>query len=637
MFKNFTKIVSVLLMTCTLVMFVGCPTPEDPLPTGIYTPSGGQPGGEAGSGGLSMGVPDPDWAAAHPDAIWPNAPADRILNFDDMPPVSYWNAKGHQHAYADPFHFANGNKVVTVKDWETRRREISRIVQYYEYGIMPSIAEDVIEITYANTSVATTTFTVKHIESGRTFSFPITATLPAGGESLIGKRSLPMTMGFNVVNSHGFASGSFNTGTFASESNGSGAVPNLYGLDFLDPGSPSANTSYAWGMSILLTALEWTPEEAGVEKPEDLPLRGYIAGDKLGYTGYSRGGKAAECIAAFAEGRKGTRLAFVAIGSAGAGGPALERYLSPAGYKPGGAWGDPLPIGQPGVQAFGDFIGKPWYLAKITDSRNATRDGVAYKAVRGFAPYNEPYVREEIAFNQIKVVQSNAWSGIQSLSESRREQPGWFSVRFREFTDLHPNLDIDYVATGNPNGKWGIICTTPFDQHFLSLLLPPYGVHFNDGFRVSRNNPESQFANWIILDEIYKMYADEARAGNQKFLAMVNGDPELFIWRNTLKIYDQQHGPTAEANDYGDVMKAQLEYYIPRDPVFQDKFRDPPFPVDDPISRFEYYRMDWGRPGHPTIAERVRRWIPTANGGKADSPRKAMDTRGLIDDPEPLN
>jgi hypothetical protein len=540
------------------------------------------------------------------------------------------------HAYADPFHFANGNRVTGVKDWETRRQEISRIMQYYEYGIMPSMAEDVIEITYTNTGVAQTNFTVRHIESGRTFSFSISVTLPPGAEPLIGKRSLGMS-NFNVASTHGIATYTFSTGTFASESNGSGAVPNLYGLDFLDPSAPSANVSYAWGMSIILTSLEWSPEEAGVESPEDLPFRGYIAADKVGYTGYSRGGKAAESIAAFAEGRKGTRLAFVAIGSAGSGGPALERYLSPAGYRPGGVWSDPLPLDSEGVQAFGSFVGKPWYLRKISDSRNATRDGVAYKAVRGFAPYNEPYTREEIAFNQIKVAQSNAWSGIQSLSEGRRETPGWFSVRFREFADLHPNLDIDYVATGNPNGKWGIICTTPFDQHFLSLLIPPMGVHFNDGFRVPRNNIESQFANWVILDEIYKMYAEEAVAGNQKLLAMVNGDPDLFIWRNTIKIYDQTHGPTAESGDYGDVMKAQLEYYIPRDPNFPEKFRDPPFPIDDPISRFDYYRMKWGRPGHPTIEERVRKWIPTDSGGSAASPRKAMDWRGLIDDPESLN
>jgi hypothetical protein len=637
MFRTCSKITLVLSAAFAILLFTGCPAVEDPLPTGIYTPGPGQPGGSAGGGALSMGVSDSEWAAANPTYVWPDVTPDRILTFDDMPAVSYWNSKGHMHAYADPFHFANGNRVTGVKDWETRRREISRIMQYYEYGIMPSIAGDVIEITYTNSGVAQTNFTVRHIESGRTFSFSIPVTLPPGAEALIGKRSLGMTGGFNVSTTHGLGNYTFSTGTFASESNGSGAVPNLYGLDFLDASSPSANVSYAWGMSIILTALEWSPEEAGVESPEDLPFRGYFAADKVGYTGYSRGGKAAECIAAFAEGRKGTRLAFVAIGSAGSGGPALERYLAPAGYRPNGVWSDPLPLDSEGVQAFGSFVGKPWYLLKISDNRSATRDNVAYKAVRGFAPYNEPYTREEIAFNQIKVAQANAWSGIQSLSEGRRETPGWFSVRFREFVDLHPNLDIDYVATGNPNGKWGIICTTPFDQHFLSLLIPPMGVHFNDGFRVPRNNIESQFANWVILDEIYKMYAEEAEAGNQKLLAMVNGNPDLFIWRNTIKIYDQTHGPTAEAQDYGDVMLAQLEYRLPPDQGYPYKFRDPPFPIDDPISRFEYYRMKWGRPGHPTIEERVRKWITTENGGSAASPRKAMDWRGLIDNPEPLN
>jgi hypothetical protein len=52
--------------------------------------------------------------------------------------------------------------------------------------------------------------------------------------------------------------------------------------------------------------------------------------------------------------------------------------------------------------------------------------------------------------------------------------------------------------------------------------------------------------------------------------------------------------------------------------------------VDDPRYRWDFNRMDFGRPGHPTIAERV--WEMRNNPVKV----KAMDYRGLLDHPEPL-
>jgi hypothetical protein len=111
------------------------------------------------------------------------------------------------------------------------------------------------------------------------------------------------------------------------------------------------------------------------------------------------------------------------------------------------------------------------------------------------------------------------------------------------------------------------------------------------------------------------------------------------------------------------------------------KFRDSPWSADDPASRFDFYRMDWGRPrpggklanttDAPTIAERVRRRVepiledyykgemyhvkPAINDPAVDASTyhdaalaaisngtlqlsgtkfKEMDWRGLIDNPE---
>jgi hypothetical protein len=64
--------------------------------------------------------------------------------------------------------------------------------------------------------------------------------------------------------------------------------------------------------------------------------------------------------------------------------------------------------------------------------------------------------------------------------------------------------------------------------------------------------------------------------------------------------------------------------------------------------------MNWGRPGHPTIAERVKNWIepvftdkdsgtygttgyvPGAHRTGSGTKFKAMDYRGLLDAPDAL-
>lgn len=99
------------------------------------------------------------------------------------------------------------------------------------------------------------------------------------------------------------------------------------------------------------------------------------------------------------------------------------------------------------------------------------------------------------------------------------------------------------------------------------------------------------------------------------------------IWRNAIKFYDIPHSRIIQQNgDESDLVNAIYSGTQPN-----VKFRTPPFPVDDPRYRWDFDRMDWGRPGHPTIAERVRKMR------ESPVPVKAMDWRGLLDNPEPLN
>jgi hypothetical protein len=617
-----------------LVLFAAC---EDVLsdPTGAYNAVPGAPGG--GNIGGSYGVPDPGYTGFRFDAS----------SFETMPSVAVWNSLGHQHAFPDLFHFANGNKVVTKADWEARRAEISRILQYYEYGIMPSIKEENgVHITFTNDGDANATFTVTY--ESRSFNFTVNTTLP-GSQTDDDRGHLGLYFSSSGANWTG-GTASWNGGTFASESNGSGAVPTLFGIDYTTPDAPSANMSYAWGMSVILTGMEGIDMngDGEIDPETEKAFRGWYDPNKVGITGYSRGGKAVECVAAFAEGRGGSRVGHVAIGSAGSGGPALERFISPSGYRDSrGLPADPLPLDAPGVMDYSDLKGKPWYIKKVnngdetlgtgspvvTATAGGGSDNFRYRTVRGWSPYFESYERSPFLGNAEDTTpfvgwqapssyysgNQGYWGGIQSLSEGRNETPGWFSVRFREFQDLHYGLDMDHVTGNEFRPPYGILCTIPFDQHYLSALIAPRGILFQDGLGVPRNNPDSQFANWVIIDELYK------------FLGEQEGNEYKYIWRNGATFIWGTHGGNTgneapDRNYHATLVFKDFDAKagIPGGEALPEsgstppsdyhlfKIRDPAYNVDDPIGRFDYYRVNWGRPNHPSVADRIRSRLPDA-------------------------
>jgi hypothetical protein len=630
MMKNFFSMACALVIA--FVMFVACENPAVE-PMGIYTPAGGIPGG--GTIGGNFGTPDPSYSGFRFDAS----------SFATLPSVAVWNSLGHQHAFPDVFHFANGNKVVTKEDFLERQKEISRILQYYEYGIMPSIREDDgVHITLENTGASDTTFTVTY--QSREFRFDINTTLP-GTPAETDRGHLGLY--FSSSNFEG-GTATWNGATFASEADGSGAVPTLFGIDHTTPDAPSANMSYAWGMSVILTGMEGIDMDGNgeIDPVTEKAFRGWYDQNKVGITGYSRGGKAVQCVAAFAEGRNGTKVGHVAVGGSGSGGAALERFISPAGYKVAGIPKDPLPLDAPGVMDYSQLQGKAWYITKMNNgdptrgpgsppvvapSLTTTADVYRYRTARGWSPYFEEYERSPFlgtAEDTTPFVgwqtpssywagNQGYWGGIQSLSEGRNETPGWFSVRFREFQDLHYGLDMDHVTGNEFRPPYGILCTIPFDQHYTTALIAPRGLLFQDGLGVPRNNPDSQFANWIICDELYKFLGE--LEGNEYKYVWRNG--ATFIWgthgQNTgneapdrnyhaslvFKDYDAKAGIAGGADLPSSGTAAPSDYNL-------FKIRDPIYHVDDPIGRFDYYRINWGRPGHPTVAERVARRLPQA-------------------------
>jgi len=547
--------------------------------------------------------------------LFPNAPSNGILEypwgsgednyFDKNAPVSYWNDLGHNHKYPDLFHFANGKKVKNIADWEKRRKEISAILQYYMHGRMPSIAADVLTIAWSDTG-NTCTIDLTHIESGRTASFDLTHTPPA--DAVVNAKDTILLFGVGdgsfwggaPAARTGWGTAVFNINWGGSEQNRSGTCATLYDLDTNAPDTPSVNMEYAWAMSVILTVIE----EGG--------LQGYYDPVKVGIYGFSRWGKAAMLIGAFTESRGGKQIGQTFIGSAGSGGPAVDRWIAQMGYKDFEE--DPYPVDSQGAQKREDLKGTTWYLHKIHDDHNAAS---AFQVVRGWTVETPGIPSDSHIYNEYNPDKTgsftrnpgppNSWGRIQVLGQARQEVRGWFSARFQEFEDKHYGLALD------KDNSAGSLCTMPFDAHFISALIAPRIIYYEDGYNTMRNNPEGQWANWLMCDEIYQMYAEEL------------GDP-LIIWRNAIKMYDIEHIHFDYQNkDEYDLVTAIYSGTQP-----DEKFRTPPFPADDPRYRWDFDRMDWGRPGHPAIAERIQKMR------KSPVKVKPVDWRGLLDNPENL-
>jgi hypothetical protein len=275
MVKKFISVVFVFLTT--LVMFATCESPVSS-PTGIYTPADGMPGG--GKLGDNQGVPDPSYTGYRFDAS----------SFATMPSVAVWNSLGHQHAFPDLFHFANGNKVVTRKDWEARQEEISRILQYYEYGIMPPLTEEEgVYIEFSNSGAADTHFRVTYRGNPVPYEFDIPTSLP-GTQTDADRGRLGVSFvasSPSTVNWSGGTGSFVSNGFFAQEIDASGPVRDLFNYDITRPDSPSANmytmpgggvsSLQAWKASISTEMVKLTrklkkPSEAGMT-PTNWPFK----------------------------------------------------------------------------------------------------------------------------------------------------------------------------------------------------------------------------------------------------------------------------------------------------------------------------------------------------------------------------
>jgi endo-1,4-beta-xylanase len=248
----------------------------------------------------------------------------------------------------DPFAFVNGNKVRSMDEWISRKKEIRDLAQYYEYGYMPE-APEAVEASVNDTSV---TISVK--DKGKSASFNAQLSVPTveqcgklGPYPIIVSIDFWASQGNAIFLKAGYAVLSIAYSSVASDDDKhTGAFFALYPYDVVKGKDVGVLLAWAWGASRAIDALQYMAKnDAAFANAFDL--------SKLVVTGFSRCGKAA-LVAGFLDERFGV----VNPGASGSGGAAPYRYVSfnnrPYRKPPYGnqyEWGI-----SPGCEVLGDHV-----------------------------------------------------------------------------------------------------------------------------------------------------------------------------------------------------------------------------------------------------------------------------------------
>ena len=310
------------------------------------------------SGVYGRGTPDPEFVSKYPYFVFPNLGPYELLTDNigsdgmptKLPSVSYWSSvqtpagAGHLHEFVDPFHFANGNRVTNISDWENRRKELRMIVGYYQKGFVPSLESDIVDVWLSGTD--NTTINVRHKPSGRTVSANATVTAKAGATVTGHEGKLGIGTAVNVSDTNLVMTATAPNLTQAN-------IMTLYGIPGGNNTVLTRDSIAAWNNSILLIAIEGTSDPVTAGGPRQATEQYYYpvpegthpyndGGNGSWFTtkgpltasGVSTGGKLAMHQIVLAHGRKPmTRAGFVNIGDSGSHGAMTEKMHYQAGLR----------------------------------------------------------------------------------------------------------------------------------------------------------------------------------------------------------------------------------------------------------------------------------------------------------------
>ena len=535
------KFAIVVLAAFAVFMLAACNNPvADPEPTGSITPGPGAPGGGASSGDTFP-----------------------VFDINNLPSPAQWNRSGEIVNLPNPFIFADGTAVTAESDWERRRPEISKILQYYYQGLYPPQPDSV---TVSGTGLATTpggatgNLTITVTANGQTKSFTLNnlyiPSLAPNGEvpSVANKIPLMLSVGAStpVYRNNGFATIDFGANSDAL----TGIVNDLFEYSAASPDRPNSFMREAWKAARILDALELGTIANGVIDP-----------DKVLVSGMSRWGKDALYIGAFAESKTGKKIAVTNPVSSGGGGTTVDRFTNL-------------------------IVKNTLYIKDLNNTLGGTPLAIV---VSPDDPDASPL--------------SRGTSGLETHWVATG-LPEWFGKRFFDFTDLYPEWDCDQNGSNH-----GIIGTAPFDGHFATALCAPRALLIHEGWTTYRNNPESNYFIYLATKEVYHFLDAEKNIGVRIYtIPHSNPTREQYDLVDFANYYFNSLTPglgyeRLEGKDTYPV--PVLDAFCDNDPLFEGAHYADWFDErnKDKAGRFEYLKLNWASPKKPegsSVADQVK-------------------------------
>ncbi|MDR2020108.1 MAG: hypothetical protein LBQ14_05005, partial [Treponema sp.] len=612
-----------ILLSLTLVLVLGCPQDAD-----------------SGSASVNIGPP---------------------LVFDE--PESYTTEITN---LPNPFKSWRGANV-TAENWNLRREEIKEIVQYYEYGYLPSMEGVTKELTTwqqvgapeNNSWYGVITLTRGTVSGTISFSvrYPDGSTLtkPATGWPVImgtgtasdtnpisatGNNAYYLERGIAVGNiSVSQAGGSGQSGTFPSRT-GTTVVTKLYGYNYAvayllpypyggngygvaDPGdrnAPSSAMQQVWGFSRGID---------GFELAKETPEGCQIDTNAIAQTGTSIGGKMALLYGAFDE-----RVLLSMPVASGAAGAAIERFVSPTvnetqskdrnmtGWMPNNMLNKAYQYLR--IAPTEDGVQECWVVLKeeALINPNTGLDGAPTCVTTGgsagdgeFQVWGNAgavvYPKEG---NNVKPGYGVLWYGwqvdeqkhesYQTITDYRTQYGGgMFNSRFREFINLYPTLNTTHIF--NPTTAGVPFANGAHRSEIGYLTTQPFDQHYLSALVAPRGL-------YITVGCADSWTNPEGMFLN--FLAAREVYRLLGKEKNVgYRLFVQQH--TTATRQLHDMANALLELHkgnsLPANMVPDGTSAHPyTYTLADPRSKFDFLKLDWAAPGYESIASQVNRLIP---------------------------
>jgi hypothetical protein len=554
MMKKFGKVMIALLAASAFIFLTACAdtvTEDVPTATGTLTPG---PGAPVGSGINSGGI----YATSVPS-----------FDINALPSVAYWNNEfGEIVNLPNPFTFADGSGVYNVADWELRKVEILKILEYYLTGTMSPLPTEV-SVTGGNAD-GSGTYTVEVHANGRVGTFTLTINLPTstnGAGDIVGPNGLPVSTANPVPALLGNL-GPFRPNGYATISSGAtgsdglaGLVQDLFQYDNSSLDRPSSLIRAAWVTGRIIDAIE---KGAG---------HGLIDPTKLLTTGVSRGGKLALYQGAFAKSMLGTQIAVTNPTSSGANGVALERVLG-------------LPF-------------KEYYWTQSLDTKGGT------ELIRLFPPGERP---------SLVRIDPERRGSIQSMPSIMGDGGGnWVSPRFKQFTNMYSEWKVN---KDNARANYfGITGSAPFDAHFMTSLVAPRGLYICDGWRSPWTNPDANYLGYLATREVYDFLDAYDNIGIRLY-NVTHSNPAWEQWDflDFANIYFNDHtdthgAPYARLETTGATLtypvQTDVKYFIDEDPAYASDldaygqaniatWYDPR--NKDGKNRYDFLKLNWANP-----------------------------------------